>query len=53
MEDLIMEHDEMRRKCLEHSVNYFEINEDYSTEIMKVYEFIETKKQWIEISQRS
>ncbi|WP_127533999.1 adenylate kinase family protein [Paenibacillus kobensis] len=53
VEDLIREHDELRKKCLEHSVNYFEINEDYSAEIMNVYEFIETKKQWIKISQNS
>jgi 2-phosphoglycerate kinase len=49
--EFIMEHDEMRRKCLEHRVDYFEINEDYRTEIKKVYEFIETKKELIEVLQ--
>ncbi|WMT39667.1 2-phosphoglycerate kinase [Paenibacillus sp. D2_2] len=45
VEEMILEHDEMRRKCLEHRSDYFEINEDYISEITQVYEFIEMKKQ--------
>lgn len=41
--EYIKEHNEMRRTCLEHRVEYFEIDGDYQVEIRKVYEFIESK----------
>jgi putative acetyltransferase len=47
VEEVIIEHDEMRIKCLEHRVDYFEINKDYISEITQVYEFIEIKNQLI------
>ena len=45
VKDFIKEHDVMRRRCLEQEVDYFEINDDYKSEILKVYNFIETKEQ--------
>ncbi|MDP5275635.1 hypothetical protein [Chengkuizengella axinellae] len=46
--DLINEHSDFRRKCLDNGVNYFEIDKDYQQEIMKVYNFIENQKLAIE-----
>ncbi|WLR41840.1 2-phosphoglycerate kinase [Bacillus carboniphilus] len=41
-------HDKFRNKCLEHGANYFEIDQDYEREIIKVYEFIEGQMQIME-----
>jgi hypothetical protein len=46
--EYINEHDEFRRKCSENSVEYFEIDEDYEEEIIKVYDYIEIQKRKIE-----
>ncbi|MFT9494576.1 hypothetical protein [Anaerosolibacter sp.] len=37
----IIEHDELRKKCIENAVKYFEIDNDYMEEIQRVYKFIE------------
>lgn len=37
----INEHDELRKKCIENGVEYFEIDNDYEEEIQRVYDFIE------------
>jgi putative acetyltransferase len=39
----IYEHNELRRKCIENGVNYFQIDRDYEKEIKEVYEFIEDR----------
>jgi 2-phosphoglycerate kinase len=46
--EYITEHDEFRRECAKNSVKYFEIDEDYEEEIIKVYDYIETQKRNIE-----
>lgn len=35
-------------KCFEKGVEYFEIDDDYEQEIIKVYDYIESKKYIIE-----
>lgn len=42
----INEHDEFRKRCIENSVKYFEINSDYEEEIMKIYDFIESEIEY-------
>jgi len=37
----IDEHDELRKKCIQNGVEYFEIDSNYEKEIQRVYEFIE------------
>ena len=39
----IKEHNEFRKKCKENGVEYFEIDNDYEKEIMRVYDFIENR----------
>lgn len=39
----IIEHEEFRANCIEHDVDYFEIENDYHEEIMSVYDFIENR----------
>lgn len=39
----IDEHDELRKKCIENGVNYFEIDSNYKKEIERVYDFIENR----------
>lgn len=39
----INEHDEFRKKCIENDVDYFEINNNYEEEIIKVYDFIDNR----------
>lgn len=43
----IDEHDHFRRSCKEYDVPYFEIDQNYEEEIIKVYDFIEVQKQKI------
>jgi putative acetyltransferase len=46
--EYINEHVEFRIKCLANSIAYFEIDEDYEEEIIKVYDYIENEKRKIE-----
>jgi len=39
----LTEHEELRKKCKENGVDYFEIHNNYEEEIVKVYDFIENK----------
>ncbi|WP_042148356.1 2-phosphoglycerate kinase [Paucisalibacillus sp. EB02] len=43
--ELIQEHEEFKSKCLEAGVTYFEIENDYDKDIVKVYNYIEAQKQ--------
>lgn len=38
----INEHNELRKKCIENDVEYFEIDSDYEKEIQRAYDFIES-----------
>jgi len=40
--ELIEEHIELRKKCEENHVKYFEIEKDYGTEICRVYDYIDS-----------
>jgi len=46
--DYVGEHDAFRKQCLDSGVNYFEIDQSYEQEIVKVYDFIEMQKREIE-----
>ena len=39
----IIEHEELRKKCKENGLDYFEIHNNYQKEIEKVYDFIENE----------
>ncbi|WP_026477102.1 hypothetical protein [Alkaliphilus transvaalensis] len=39
----IKEHDELRKKCMETCVDYFEIKNNYEVEIVKVYDYIDDR----------
>ena len=45
---LINEHEELRNKCRENCVEYFEIDNDYEKEIQRVYDFIENSRSKME-----
>lgn len=44
MDELIKEHYEFKKQCLQSGVKYFEIENDYDNEILDVYEYIEAEK---------
>lgn len=46
--EYINENDEYKRRCLETGEGFFEIDMNYEEEIIKVYEYIELKRQVIE-----
>jgi 2-phosphoglycerate kinase len=46
--ELIMEHRELKQKCLQAGVKYFEIKNNYDKEILSIYEFIDAEKRRIE-----
>ncbi|KGR77983.1 2-phosphoglycerate kinase [Ureibacillus manganicus] len=45
--EVINEHTEFKEACINADVRYFEIENDYDTEIMKIYDYIETEKRRI------
>ncbi|MBD3107479.1 2-phosphoglycerate kinase [Bacillus sp. AGMB 02131] len=47
MSDFIKEQEAFKRKCEKYGVAYFEIDEDYHQDILKVYEYIEMKEKYI------
>lgn len=46
--DLILEHEVFREKCKASGVPYFEIQDNYEEEILKVYDYIDREKKKIE-----
>lgn len=47
MKELIKEHKEFKAQCLQAGVRYFEIENDYDKEILKVYDYIDAERQRI------
>ncbi len=41
----ISEHTELRKVCIENQVQYFEIEQDYETEICRVYDYIDSAQK--------
>lgn len=41
----INEHEELRKRCIENHVKYFEIEQDYEIEICRVYDYIDSAKK--------
>lgn len=47
-DELIKEHKEFKAQCLQLGVKYFEIENDYDKEILKVYNYINAEKRKID-----
>jgi len=48
IDELMKEHKEFKAQCLQSGVRYFEIENDYDKEILKIYDYIDAKKRKID-----
>ncbi|AOV08007.1 2-phosphoglycerate kinase [Sporosarcina ureilytica] len=44
IDELIKEHHEFKEQCLQSGVKYFEIENDYDKEILKIYDYIDAER---------